>query len=76
MNVTGESFAFSDVGNLQTIHRVRLSGLMPATRYLYIVGDGANAMSTTYNFTTAPAKGDEWAPVLAIYGDMVRDSET
>lgn len=70
INFTGEIFPFSDVGNVQTIHRVRLTGLSPATSYSYIVGDGAGAMSQAYEFRTAPAYGDDWSPVLAIYGDM------
>ena len=70
INFTGDIIPFSDVGNVQTIHRVRLTGLTPATSYSYIVGDGAGAMSQAYDFRTAPADGDDWSPVLAIYGDM------
>lgn len=65
--VSGESYEFTDVGNTQFIHRVRLSGLSPATRYSYTVGDGANATSPAFSFATPPY---DHVPTLAVYGDM------
>ncbi len=72
-NYTGEVIPFSDGGNVQTLHRVRLSGLTPATRYTYRVGDGSASGSTAssvFAFTTQPADPTSWQPTLAIYGDM------
>jgi len=65
---SGEAFAFSDGGNEQTLHRVRLAGLAPGTRYAYSVGDGAGATSANFSFATAPADG--WLPTIAVFGDM------
>jgi len=70
LNVSGDVFAFSDSGNVQTLHRVHLTGLAPATTYAYTVGDGAGAQSRSYSFTTHPADASAWQPTLAIYGDM------
>ena len=69
-NVSGEAIAFSDGGNVQTLHRVRLTGLAPATVYTYAVGDGASAMSKSFTFMTQPADAAAWQPTLAIFGDM------
>lgn len=69
-NVSGEAIAFSDGGNVQTLHRVRLTGLAPATVYTYAVGDGAGAMSKSFTFMTQPADAAAWQPTLAIFGDM------
>jgi hypothetical protein len=68
-NVSGEAIAFSDGGNVQTLHRVRLTGLAPATVYTYAVGS-AGAMSQAYTFMTQPAEPAAWQPTLAIFGDM------
>jgi hypothetical protein len=70
-NVTGEAIPFSDGGNVQTLHRVRLTGLAPATRYTYTVGGGSPATtSASFAFSTHPAAPAAWQPTLAIYGDM------
>jgi hypothetical protein len=72
-NYTGEIIPFSDGGNVQTLHRVRLSGLTPATRYTYRVGDGSASGSTAssvFAFTTQPTDPASWQPTLAIFGDM------
>ena len=70
LSFSGEQIPFSDVGNVQTLHRVTMTGLKPATSYAYQCGDGAGNVSALYNFTTLPAVGDDWAPTMAIYGDM------
>lgn len=64
----GDAIPFSDVGNVQTIHRVRLAGLSPGTAYSYTVGDGANATSRAYSFTTPSATA--YSPTIAVFGDM------
>ena len=69
-NFSGEAFPFSDGGNVQTMHRVRLTGLAPATKYTYTVGDGGAHASAPASFTTHPAAAGDWQPTLAIYGDM------
>lgn len=69
--VAGEIIPFSDVGNIQTLHRVRLTDLTPATAYSYTVGDGSstvNATSRVFNFETPPAQN--WSPYIAVFGDM------
>jgi hypothetical protein len=68
-SVIGEEIPFSDVGNVQTIHRARLVGLSAGTTYSYTVGSGlGNETSQSYNFTTAPES--DWFPTIAVYGDM------
>jgi hypothetical protein len=67
---TGEQIPFSDVGNVQTLHRVTMVGLQPGTRYAYQVGDGGDHVSAEFQFSTQPAAGSGWLPTLAIYGDM------
>jgi len=63
----GDSYVFTDVGNTQTIHRVYLTGLKPSTTYTYTVGDGANATSPAFHFSTAPY---DHVPTAVVYGDM------
>lgn len=67
-SASGESWLFSDVGNTQTLHRVRLTGLQAGTNYSYTVGDGANATSRAFAFATPPLSG--WSPTIAVFGDM------
>ena len=69
-NVTGSTFPFSDSNNVQTMHRVYLTGLAPATRYTYTVGAPGASSSAPFSFTTQPADGGAWQPTLAIFGDM------
>jgi hypothetical protein len=72
-NFTGEALPFSDGGNVQTLHRVRLAGLAPGTKYTYRVGDGGAGAATTspvLSFTTQPQDPASWQPTLAIFGDM------
>ena len=64
----GEELPFSNSGNMQTIHRVRLAGLAPGTAYSYTVGDGRGNTSGAFSFVTPPSQG--WSPGFAIYGDM------
>lgn len=68
LSFSGATIPFSDVGNVQTLHRVLMTGLAPGTTYAYQCGDGAGNMSALYNFTTMP--GGDWAPTFAVYGDM------
>jgi len=69
-NASGDSFLFSDSNNVQTMHRVHLSGLTPATAYTYTVGSTGGASSAPFTFSTQPAPGAAWQPTLAIFGDM------
>ncbi len=66
----GEVIPFSNSGNVQTLHRVRLAGLAPGTLYNYTVGDAPSggAQSAAYAFSTPPTA--DWSPTLAVYGDM------
>ena len=69
-NYSGEAIAFSEGGNVQTLHRVRVTGLAPGTAYTYVVGDGGADVSRAYTVRTQPASPAAWQPTLAIYGDM------
>jgi hypothetical protein len=70
-NYSGEAIAFSEGGNVQTLHRVRVTGLAPGTAYTYTVGDGFSATSRAYTVSTQPAPpAAAWQPTLAIFGDM------
>lgn len=54
------------------IHRVRITGLTPATQYYYQCGDPSiAAVSTTHSFRTMPAPGPNSYPSrIAIAGDL------
>ena len=60
----GEQIPFSDSGNVQTLHRVLMSGLQPGTSYIYQCGDGLGNLSTVYNFTTQPE--GSFTPTIAV----------
>lgn len=67
----GSSHKFVDGGpkkKSQYIHRVTLPGLHPETKYSYHCG-GKLGWSAEFWFMTPPG-GDDWAPHLAIFGDM------
>ena len=68
---TGEALPFSEDGNVQTMHRVRLTGLAPATQFSYRVGNGT-IMSAPFSHKTQPVSWASagFAPTLAIFGDM------
>ncbi|AKS41281.1 purple acid phosphatase family protein [Wenzhouxiangella marina] len=55
-------------GAMGTDHRVRLSGLAPATRYQYRLGDSA-ASEPLASFRTSPAPGDPGPHRLWLLGD-------
>ncbi len=69
-NTSGTTFPFSDSNNVQTMHRVYLSGLTPATTYTYTVGAVGGTTSPPFTFTTQPARTASWTPTIAIFGDM------
>ncbi|XP_077292142.1 acid phosphatase type 7 isoform X2 [Arctopsyche grandis] len=71
MTATGKSTLFVDGGkskHSQYIHRVRLPNLRPKQRYVYHCGSSLG-WSLELWFNTVP-QGDDWSPVLAIFGDM------
>ncbi len=51
-------------------HEIKISGLEPATKYNYTIGNGSNTQ--TYSFTTAPKKGTRSAFVFS-YGSDSRN---
>ncbi|XP_037810583.1 acid phosphatase type 7 isoform X3 [Lucilia sericata] len=66
---TSQKFVDGGVkGKTQYIHRVSLTNLKPATKYIYHCGSNLG-WSAKFEFRTVP-EGDEWSPSLAIYGDM------
>jgi len=67
MNVSGVIVPFSNGGNVQTIHRVSLTGLTPSTKYTYTCGS-ATEQSEVFSFTTQSATPAPYT--LAIWGDM------
>ena len=69
-NYSGEAIAFSEGGNVQTLHRVRVTGLTPGTAYTYTVGDGGASTSRAHSVSTQPASPAAWQPTLAVFGDM------
>eukprot|EP00128_Syssomonas_multiformis_P015426 Colp12_sorted_trinity150504_noHs@28995 len=52
------------------IHHVLLSGLQPATKYYYRVGDPTQQMSDEFTFTTAGPVGPEMPIVFGVAGDV------
>lgn len=74
---SGSSSLFTDGGAKkasQYIHRVTLyyedpDNLQPGTKYYYHVGSDLG-WSAMYWFVTPPENLSEWAPSIAIYGDM------
>ena len=67
----GSSTIFVDggaEGRSQYIHKVILTALKPATFYLYRVGS-SQGWSNLFFTRTLPA-GTDWAPIIALYGDM------
>ena len=62
------------VGGLRTEHRVELTGLLPATRYYYAVGDLSGPIfgDASTHFTTAAAVGSRQPLRLWVIGDSGR----
>lgn len=56
------------------IHRVKLEGLTPLTRYYYKVVTG-NVESSIYHFTTPPRSTDDHAFQILAMSDMQRDNK-
>ncbi|KAK7103367.1 hypothetical protein V1264_018281 [Littorina saxatilis] len=50
------------------MHRVKMTGLQPGKRYVYIVG-GEDGWSSKFTFK-AILDGTKWSPYLVVYGDM------
>ena len=50
--------------------QVQLSGLAPATRYYYRVGDAQAGWSDTYSFMTEPLLNDPNPQIIGVFGDM------
>ncbi|XP_002738205.1 acid phosphatase type 7-like [Saccoglossus kowalevskii] len=72
LSVSGDSVDFFD-GNpdgLHYLHRVKLSNLIAGQNYSYKVRSD-NELSDGYIFT-AMKDGQDWSPVLLVYGDMGR----
>jgi len=67
LNFSGSVTPFSLNGNVQSIHRVEVTGLKPGTRYSYTVGSEM-ARSETFTFSTQPSSPT--AMTIAIWGDM------
>ncbi|XP_038077012.1 acid phosphatase type 7-like [Patiria miniata] len=70
-NATGSSTKFIDGGSLksaQFIHRVKLTGVTPGTKYVYRCGSD-EGWSPLF-FFSALQDGTDWTPRLALYGDM------
>lgn len=69
LTTTGEEIPFSDSNNVQTLHRVYVTGLAPGSTVSYRVGDGgSNVDDDVFNVTMAPTSN--WSPKIAVYGDM------
>ena len=67
-STTGEEIPYSNADNVQTLHRVYLSGLTPGASVTYSVGDGGvNVQNGTY---TVVMPDTNWNPPIAIFGDM------
>lgn len=71
LTATGTRELFVDGGNekkSQWIHRVKLSDLEPATKYIYHCGSNLG-WSAEFFFNTFPS-GTNWKPRIALFGDM------
>ncbi|KAK6182161.1 hypothetical protein SNE40_009905 [Patella caerulea] len=66
----GTSKIFVDVtkSNVQYLHYVLLSGLIPGQKYNYVCGT-KGALSDTFTFTTLK-EGSNWSPRFVLYGDL------
>ncbi|UYV66162.1 ACP7 [Cordylochernes scorpioides] len=53
----------------QILHRAAMTGLVPATRYWYRVGENVTGWSRTFNVRTLPDTPD-FSPRVAVYGDL------
>ena len=52
------------------MHHLRVTGLAPATRYYYSVGQHGGNMSTPRSFVTSIPAGDATPFEFALFGDM------
>ncbi|XP_028409886.1 acid phosphatase type 7-like [Dendronephthya gigantea] len=71
MTAKGNATKFVDGGSEKTvryIHRVKLTGLRPATSYDYHCGS-MMGWSSIFRFKTLP-EGTNWSPRLCLYGDL------
>ncbi|CAH1738472.1 unnamed protein product [Aphis gossypii] len=71
LKATGSSTLFVDGGELhrtQYIHRVKLTGLQPSSKYVYYCGSN-QGWSPQFWFNTVPSDTN-WSPSLAFFGDL------
>ena len=72
--VSGAATRFADPGSsfgtVRYVHRAVMRGLVPGTRYTYVVSDTTfGGSSDPLEFRARPAELD-WAPTYAVFGDF------
>lgn len=77
LKAVGNSTIFIDGGHKahhQFIHTVLLSDLKPESHYVYTCGNDMG-WSDQFWFETPPKDENNWAPHLAIFGDMGNENQ-